>query len=164
WFDHIMDTYPADARDFMKSQGDRFANPVGSSISAGITALFHRLVEGGEIDCKETADVLDEIIRIRAVQNFTPAEAVAFVFFLKLIAREALGDSIRAGTHFAELLTFETRVDKLSLLAFNVYVQCREKVYEIRAKELRELTSRIVQRACQVWDGGGIEGPRPDEV
>jgi hypothetical protein len=36
-----------------------------------------------------------------------------------------------------ELSALETRIDRLALLAFDCYMKCREKIYEIRLGELR---------------------------
>ena len=33
WFDAILETYPTDSSGFLKKQSDRFANPVGHTIS-----------------------------------------------------------------------------------------------------------------------------------
>ena len=159
WFSAILATYSEDARNFMKEKTNRFANPVGSSISDGLAALFQRLVDGSELECPEVCAFLDGIIRIRAVQEYSPADALGFVFDLKAIARETVERHSRDSRNLEELLTFERRIDKLSLLAFNIYMQCREKIYELRANELRNRTSRIVQRACQVWEKRGASLP-----
>ncbi len=161
WFQRIAATYPEDARRFLMSESNAFANPVGSSISAGMNCLYDALVDGTEIETELVSKFLDRIIRIRAVQDFSPGEAVGFVFVLKEIVRETLGDELRRGDSLEQLLTFDSRVDKVALLAFNIYMQCREKIYELRAKEIRDRTSRILQRACQIVGSGG---KTPEEV
>jgi hypothetical protein len=162
WFNAILATYSEDARNFMKAKSNRFANPVGSSISDGLAALFQRLVDGSELECPEVCAFLDGIIRIRAVQEYSPADALGFVFDLKAIARETVERHSRDSRNLEELLTFERRIDKLSLLAFNIYMQCREKVYELKVHEFKRSYSRVVQRACQTWEARGE--PVPDEL
>jgi len=83
WHLLILDTYPADSSRFLKQEKDRFANPVGSIISAGIEALYDELI--GEMDPDRLSTCLDSIIRVRAVQDFSPSNAVAFIPLLKRI-------------------------------------------------------------------------------
>ena len=88
---------------------------------------------------------------IRAIQDFSPAEALVFVFFLKNAVREKLAPHVEEYKLFEELLTFESKVDRLALLAFNIYVQCRESLYDVRVAEIRRRSSRILERASQKY-------------
>jgi len=134
WFKSVVDTYPADTRRFLKEQKDQFANPVGSTISRELESLLEELLQG--MDSKKVSQFLDNVIRIRAIQDFTPSEAIGFIFSLKKAIREELGDEIRESGLYKELLELESEIDKLGLLAFNIYMQCREKTYEIKVNEL----------------------------
>jgi hypothetical protein len=151
WTDRILETYPADAQNFMKNQKNVFANPVGAAVSSTAEKMYDWLLQGPEAACEDAFGFLDDTIRIRAVQDFTPADAVGFPLLLKPVVREILGKEIRNHNLFPQLLAFESRIDTLTLLSFDIYVQCREKIFEIRATELRDRTSRILQRACQKW-------------
>jgi len=151
WFELTLDTYPADSRKFLNSKGNRFANPVGASISEGIEGIYDLLVKSGGAEPHDFVTFLDEIIRIRAVQDFSPATAVGFVFLLKKAAREALGQEISDSRLLEQFVAFESRIDSLALLSFNIYMQCREKLFEIKATEIRNRTSRILDRACQKY-------------
>jgi len=55
---------------------------VGYTISQEINVLYEELLQG-RVDSDKTATSLDSIIRIRAIQDFSPHEAVSFVFLLK---------------------------------------------------------------------------------
>jgi hypothetical protein len=151
WFDLTVATYPADSNKFIKSKGNRFANPVGASISEGLEGVYDLLVKPGGAEPHEFVTFLDTIIRIRAVQDFSPANAVGFVFLLKKAAREALGKETPGSRLLEQIVAFESRIDSLALLSFNIYMQCREKLFEIRATEIRNRTSRILERACQKY-------------
>lgn len=155
WFELIVQSYPPDARNHFMNQANRFANPVGSSLLDGVKALFEVLMTGADPESDEVCAILDTMVRIRAVQDFSPAQAVEFMFLLKEIVRETVGGHVEEQWTLDELLTFEQRIDKITLLSFNIYMQCREKIYELRANELRNRTARIVQRACQVWEKRG---------
>ncbi|MEW6615159.1 MAG: RsbRD N-terminal domain-containing protein [Thermodesulfobacteriota bacterium] len=144
WFDMILETYPPDTSRFLKHEKNQFANPVGNTILLEIEDIYEELLRGR--DSEKLSDFLDRIIKIRAIQDFSPAQAVAFVFHLKSAIREELGGEICGDHLFEELLEFELRIDKLALLAFNTYMKCREKVYQIRVNEIRNRTFRLLER------------------
>lgn len=145
WFRLILETYHPDTSSFMKREKDRFANPVGNSISHGVEAVFDELIQGK--DPVEVAPLLDQIIRIRAVQDFNPSQAISFVLALKDAIRENLKDEIRDGQFLSEILILESRIDKLTLLSFDLYMKCREKLYELKTNQLRDSTARLLKRA-----------------
>ncbi len=145
WFDMVVDTYPMDTSRFLKSQKDPFANPVGSATMEGVEGLFHELLDG--MDHERIHSLLDPIIRIRAVQNFSPSEAIGFVFFLKKIVRETLKNDISESQGTNELLSFETNIDKIGLMAFDIYMTCRETLFRIQANEEKNRTFSAFERA-----------------
>ena len=153
WSELILETYPADTARFLKDERDRFVNPVGYVISHEIKTIYDELLHG--MDPQRLTGSLNEIIRIRSVQDFSPSQAVGAVFLLKLAVREELNGEIAGERGWGELLDFESRVDKLALLAFDIYMQCREKVSQIRVNEVasqRDMALRILARA------GGADG------
>ena len=95
-----------------------------------------------------TLEALEGLVRIRAVQDFSPAEAVAFVFLLKRAAREVLEDvSEQAQSVPARVLSdLEARIDSLALLAFETYTRCREEIFEIRVREAQRRTAALLER------------------
>jgi hypothetical protein len=58
-----------------------------------------------------------------------------------------------------ELLEFEDRVDALSLFAFDIYIQCREKIFELKANEEKERVFKAFKRAGLIQ-----EEPEKDTV
>jgi hypothetical protein len=152
WFELIVDTYPADVSSFLAQEKDRFLNPVGYTISLEIIALYDGLLQG--LEAKKLISPLDSIVKIRAVQDFTPAEVVAFVFLLKQALREQLENHLWKNQFSADLLEFESRIDELALLAMEVYIQSREKIQEIRVNELRtekEKVLNLLRRTDQAY-------------
>jgi len=143
WFQLILETYPADTSRFLKQEKDRFINPVGYTISQEIEALYDELLQ--RMNSDKLAACLDNIIRIRAVQDFSPSQTVAFIFLLKKAIREELTSEIKENRVFEELLEFEARIDKLVLLAFDIYMKCREKVFEIRVSEAKAERERVLK-------------------
>lgn len=162
WFDFVLETYPADTAKFFRGQKDRFANPVGHAISQGIESLFNELLQG--VDPEKVTPFLDNVIRIRAIQEFSPSQAVAFVFALKGVVREVLGRDIRAGQLTEELSVFDSRVDELAMLSFDIYMECRERLFKVRLNEFKNATSKLLQKANLICnlpdpDSGGDKVP-----
>ncbi len=148
WLELIFETYPDDARRFLTKQKDRFANPVGTTISKEIETLYDELIEGLETD--RVSPLLDRIIRVRAVQDFSPSQAVNFVFLLKkAIKKEILGEILEDQLS-EDLAIIESRIDDLALLAFDIYMNCREKLNDIRANEAKNQVSKLLQRAGMI--------------
>jgi hypothetical protein len=146
WFTLAVETYPPDTASFLKRQKDPFANPVGKTISRGLEALFNELLLK-EMDHETIISFLDPIIRIRAIQNFSPSQAVSFIFLLKKTIRENIKKGISEEQLFNELLLFESKIDQLAMIAFNLYMQCKEKIYDLKANEMRNSTYKAFKRA-----------------
>ena len=106
WLDLILNTYPLDAHRLFKHQKDQFLNPVGSTRSGGIAMLFDELIRG--INPERTSRSLDGIIRIRAIQEFSPAKAISFIYILKKILREETLKELREYGLAEQLLALES--------------------------------------------------------
>jgi hypothetical protein len=145
WFDLTAQTYAPDTAEFLKSKTDPFANPVGVSMLSSLDGMLDQLIH--DMDPQIINSYLDPIIRIRAVQNFTPSQAVAFTLSLKKALRTSLTKELRDIRNVTELSELESKIDRLSLMAFDIYMQCREKIYQISANETRNRTFRAFERA-----------------
>jgi len=150
WIDHILETYPAETANFLREKGGRFANPVGHSVAEGVEGIFEDLLQG--IDQDRVSVFLDNIIRIRAIQEFTPSQAISFVFFLKKIIRDELVKENLVNSLLDELTLIENQIDSLGLLAFDIFMRCREKLYDIKANEMRHMTYRLLQKANMICE------------
>jgi hypothetical protein len=159
WFNRVVETYAPETARLLQKESNQFANPVGHTILHGIQAIYDEFLHG--MDGEKLAPHLDRIIRIRAVQDFSPAQAISFVFFLKQIVRDELKNHIHEHQiPSSEVADFESKVDQLALLAFNIYMQCREKLFEVRLNEFKMRTFRLLQRANLLaeipeWDPKG---------
>jgi hypothetical protein len=111
----------------------------------GLDGILDQLIH--TMDPTTLNSYLDPIIRIRAVQNFTPSQATAFILSLKKVLREYLAKDLQDHRMAAEFIEFESKIDQLCLIAFDIYMQCREKVYQISANETRNRTFRAFERA-----------------
>jgi hypothetical protein len=143
WRDRIVATYPEDTSQFLQGDRNRFSNPVGHGIAEGTAGLFDRLVDG--CSATDAAAALENLIKIRAVQDFPPSRAVAFVFLLKDVIREALSETEPSPESVPELSELDAWVDEAGLAVFDRYVGCKEQVFEVRANEMRRRTARILK-------------------
>jgi hypothetical protein len=140
WTKEVLDAYPSESGPFLKGEGDRFSNPVGYTISGGLERIYDGLLEGGTgLDVQQA---IEDIIRMRAVQQFSPSEAVGFLMPLKRLIREVV-ESIAteppqvSNGFFADFVDLEVILDRLTLRAVDCYAGCRESVYRTSVKEAR---------------------------
>jgi hypothetical protein len=149
WFEAALASYHHDARGSLRKVKAQFANPVGFDLAQGLDGLFDALQRGVISD--EVGTFLDAIVRIRAVQDFAPSEALGFLLRIKQIVREVLGPALLAERGVTEALAaFDSAADDLVLYAFDLYMRCREKIYDLKAQEARSMTFRLLQKAQMI--------------
>jgi hypothetical protein len=154
WFQATVDSYPVETARFLKNQKDPFANPVGQTTYQSLDTLVDALTTGAGREVM--AKALDPILRIRAVQTFTPSKATSFVFQLKQIVRQHLpGDGRDADV---DMNALDRQIDEMAMAAFDIYVACREKIYELKATESRKQFFGSLKRAGLI-DEAEADGP-----
>jgi hypothetical protein len=151
WFELVAQSYPSQTAEFLKNNKGQFSNPVGYSLRHGLGALLDEMA--GDMSQERLRDALDSIIRIRAVQDFTPSEAVSFIFPIKDIVFQELGNQIET----KELQAFTKSIDQIALIAFDVYMGCREDLFEVRVREVEKRNFRLLQVANQLFELKGDE-------
>ncbi|MEW5763629.1 MAG: RsbRD N-terminal domain-containing protein [Acidobacteriota bacterium] len=133
WEDAVLQAYPEQTGRFLREVKDPFSNPVGATLRENLPVVFDVLLGRSAEDRSEES--LDRIVRLRAVQDFTAGQAVGFVFLLKRILRRELAEAARADADgWARI---EDEIDGLAVRAFEAFVRCREKIFEIKADEAR---------------------------
>jgi hypothetical protein len=145
WINLLYESYPPQTAIFLKKEKDKFDNPVGYGISRGLHGLFEALVQ--EMETEQLVAALDEVIRIRALQDCSPSRALAFIFLLKNVVREELAEEMEKQNLAAELMELDSRIDGLSLLGFDVYTQRREKLHEIKLNEVKNRVSGLLRKS-----------------
>ncbi len=155
WFEAVADTYPGKAAEFMKREKNEFANPVGGTMRQSLAAVLDELI--GKADGEALKKLLDPVIRIRAVQDISAAEAVRFVFLLKGILEKRFSAELSDVKFTKQLLSFHGRIDALALVAFDIYNGCREQIYSFKANHVKDRTMRLLKKAdvlCEVPEVG----------
>ncbi|QTA83666.1 RsbT co-antagonist protein N-terminal domain-containing protein [Desulfonema limicola] len=147
WFEQVVDTYPSDTSNFLKKQKDPFANPVGNTTRQSLDSLFDEILKKNP-DKEAIRASIDPVIRIRAVQTmFSPSQAVSFPYFLKNIIRDYLQNELKDTDSLKTLLEFELKIDMANLIAFDIFVQCRETVWGLRANHEKTKIYKAFSRA-----------------
>lgn len=146
WADLIFATYPEQGAVFLRNEKDPFKNPIGSAVRRELAVLVDWLAGDGEV--AEVLSAVDKLVRIRAVQDFTPAQAVGFVFLAKRALRELMEAEGAAAAD--ELSALFARVDDLVLKAFDAYTTARERIAEIRVRQALARTHSLLRRAGAV--------------
>lgn len=142
WLDLVLADYAPDSSKFLKNKKDQFANPVGHTLTQGLGILCDALMDGR--DASEVDDTLEDVIRIRAVQELPPSVGVGFLQAVKRAVELEAGKSLDA----AALRTFDQRVDRMALRAFDLYMACRAKIFEIRIDSLRRSTLDVREQVA----------------
>lgn len=135
WIRSIYSDYPPETSNFLNLQKNRFSNPVGYIIKDSAEKIYDELIGGNEIE--KIKSYLEDIIKIKAVQDFTPSQAVGFVFSLKGAVYREIEQYLVINEICEELIRFESAVDQIALAAFDLYTASREKIYNIRINEMR---------------------------
>jgi hypothetical protein len=161
WFQVVLDSYPEETAQFLKTQKDPFANPVGRTIRDGLGGVLDLLLENKDV--LDATPFLDDIIRVRAIQDFSPSQALVFVFQLKGVIRDTLAPDMEEGELSRQLLEFEPRIDRLGLLAFDIFTNCRAQLHAIRVKEAEQRAGKYFERANALWEKREQRSRLPEE-
>ncbi len=144
WVEYTLKTYKASQ--FFTREKDRFANPVGGTVRDSLKQIFSLLAENQETAAYR--EPLSRLMHLRSVQDFSPSQAVAPLNAVKHITRDVLAADKETRPLIEELYDFEFSVDLAVLAAFDLYVECREKIYKIRVDEIRSGKQLLTDGAC----------------
>ncbi|TKB28465.1 hypothetical protein FCL47_02985 [Desulfopila sp. IMCC35006] len=144
WVEYTLSTYTSSG--FFVKERDIFANPVGGNIRQALGQLFVKLSKGA--DAGEFTAPLEQIISIRSVQQFTPAQAIAPLNAVKHITREVFAADKERKHLVAELYDFDFAVDLAMLAAFDIYMQFRERLYQVRINEIKSGSHILTDSKC----------------
>ena len=144
WIERTLDSYTAPG--FFKSSKDPFANPVGVNIASGLANLLELLLCKGELQAYRKP--LDQVVRIRAVQDFTPSQAMAPFLELKWVVKQVLSGDKKTQSLLVLLDPLDCEIDRMALAAFDIFSECREQLYRNRIRELKSGSSILTDAVC----------------
>lgn len=146
----------------------RTPSPIRWGRPPGPAGVLFDAVIGLDASPRQVKAALDDLIRLRAVQDFTPSQAVGPLFLLKDILRSALLDpwipqnrrqdgpvrprgtpprpSVRRRDS-GRLFLGGGRLDSLALLALDLYAADRERIFRMRVDEVKRAQSSLLRWA-----------------
>ena len=149
WLKAVIDTYPDEAGKFLFENKNQFGNPIGYTFSLRLPEILDELI--APTDPQKLNTAIEDIIKIRTVQDFSSSEAVGFLYLLKKIIRKEYHQDEKEPLLFREMLEFESRIDQAVSLAFDIYVGLKEKIYEIKSGEVKAQYGKMVERLNEKW-------------
>ena len=144
WVDRTLDSYTSSG--FFKQSLDKIANPTGGNIRDGLSCIVDLLLDGA--DPEEYSKPLDQVIRIRAIQDFSPSQAVVPFLELKWVIRQVLNDNKNTKHLTQELTELDCQIDRLALIAFDTYMECREQLFKVRIREIKSGNYILANTPC----------------
>ena len=145
WTELIFNSYPAEAVNYLSTKKNRFSNPIGYTVTANTEKIFDELIN--DCDFEKIKLLLDDIIKIRAVQSFPPSQAVYFLLDLKKAIRDECKTELLNKNVSDELSNFELLIDKMLIVGFELYMEAREKVFKIRVNEIKSRSFKVIENA-----------------
>ena len=148
WIDLILNSYPAEAANFLKLKKNQFGNPIGHTITINAEKIYDELIN--DCDFEKIKFLLDEIIKIRAVQSFSPSQALGFLFDLKKTVRDEFSVELEKKAIPDELSKLDLLIDQIVLIGFDLYMGSREKIFKIRVNEIKSRSYKAVETASDL--------------
>ena len=158
WTDAVFSTYPFETKGFLRTKMDPFGNPVANMTREAAATLYDAMA-GGDAEPEDIKAALDRFVKLRAVQDFTPSQALGVFLLLKPLMRELLLPRMQQGGAMAEYLEAESRLDSLCLLAFDMYVRDREVVAQNRISEIKNRYAQLERWAQRIERSEAIDSP-----
>jgi hypothetical protein len=146
WQQAIIDTYPTGAGNYLLENKNKFTNPIGYTIEKSLPAILNAVIEGNLTGLAKES--IDDIIRIRAVQEFEPAEALTFLYSLKAVIISLLSDD----AELSAFLQIESIFNEINNYGINTYVRFREKIYDIKANEQLRTFEKMIERLNKKYE------------
>ena len=160
WIEAVLSSYPSEAAALFQKQKDPFANPIGKTVRSGTRGVFHAILDG--MDQEDLRSHLDEIVRVRAVQDFTPSQALSFVFALRSVIRDVIPELDADPRFQGEVIELDAKIDRVALTAFDIYTESREEVSQLRINEVKRQVAWVFEKMNQRDAGDPEPAMAPD--
>ncbi|MDR3320577.1 MAG: RsbRD N-terminal domain-containing protein [Desulfovibrio sp.] len=142
WTEAVYATYPFETKGLLGTVIDPFGNPGGDMTREAAQAMYDA-VAGDETTVETVKTALERFVKLRAVQKGTPSRALGVFYLLKPIMRERLLPLCAASGELNGYLAAESRLDSLTLLAFDIHMAARETLAESRIMEIRDRYAQV---------------------
>lgn len=134
WIGYALTSYSSDFSRFFKKNSDPFTNPMGYNITKSLSSLFDIL--SGARDDSGLDSFLDDIVRVRAIQDMTPSQSLSFFPRIKTLVRERARERDCMDTIAGDLEALDNQIDDMMFRSFDAYMKCREQIFQIKVGEI----------------------------
>jgi len=134
---------------FLSVNKNQFGNPIGFTLQQDLPIIFDEL--SGNMDNEVLEASIENIIKIRAVQEFSPAEATGFINLIKNIVISEAQVMMTEKSFIDSYFTFEKNIDTANGIAFEKYLEMKLKLSEIKINEIRNRNQRMVDRLTKKY-------------
>ena len=127
----ILELWLERALSFFSERMER-TTPIGEVLYVGLGAMLDGIEENDEA----FTAALNDVTRIFAVQNFPPSRSMSLFFELADLLRVfATRVTSKKNMTEAEWNACRTRMEEITLQAFDCYMANREKIYQLKVDE-----------------------------
>ncbi len=141
WLNDFFNHHKLDDIGVSRTITDKFLNPVAYTIKASTAVLFPAII-GEDAEPENIKFHLDEILKIQAIQQLSPAQALLPLLAIKNHIYKFTNNEAALISEFKEMTD---RLDTLLLMAFDIFTQEKEKIYRIRVNELKSAQSHVLR-------------------
>lgn len=139
WRSDVFSQVPHELLPGNTAQG-QFTDPISYNIEKNTATILKWLIKAA--DDNDLAEALEEICRLRAVQNSKPSEALGFIGALKHVIHQLLASGKIIRPNADDLRDVDARIDEIAGQAFDFYCACRAQIYELRVNEIKRMYGR----------------------
>ncbi len=146
WHNEFFAHHGLDSVGVSRTVTDQFLNPVGYVVKDATTILFKAII-GEDADQTLIKKNLEDLIKIQAIQQLSPAQALLPLRAIKELIYAHIQKELKSLEDFNTYKEIVDRVDTLMLMAFDIYAQDKETLYRIRVNEVKNAQSQILRFA-----------------
>lgn len=145
WLQRLCESYPEQGAKFFRQKKSEFSNPVGHNFRVGLENIYDELLRDKATE--NLRQYVDDIVRIRAVQGIPPSEAACYPLELLPIIRSVLSKELKSPELTEELFYFQEKLNDLTSLSLDIYVECREYLWSKKASFMQDHTHKLLEKA-----------------
>jgi hypothetical protein len=149
WQQAVIDSYPEGAGKFLSVNKSQFGNPIGFALQQDLPKIFDEL--SGSMNQEVLSSSIENIIKLRAVQEFTPSEAIGFINLLKVIIISEVQSMMTDKTFADSYFQFDKNIEIANGIAFEKYLEMKLKLSEIKINEIRNRNQKMVDRLTKKY-------------
>lgn len=149
WLKALIESYPQESGKFLFSKKNEFTNPIGHAYEKGLADIFAAVFNRKTDDLQQA---MQEIVKIRSIQDYSASFAMNFMFILKDVIKEEYESYSKNKGDWKEYAEAIAMADEALKTALDMLLIQRERIYEIKANEVKKRTSKMIERLNKKYD------------